>query len=149
MIVADILSRKGAEVFSINYDGLVSEAVRILHEKHIGALLVLDAEQNIQGIITERDILHMYAVAKDNVHDVRVKDIMTSAEKLIVGQKNNDLEYVMSIMSENRIRHLPIISDQGKLAGMISIGDVIKGLLKNAEHEKKMLSDYIQGKYPD
>jgi len=54
----------------------------------------------------------------------------------------------MTVMSENRIRHLPIIRERGKIAGIISIGDVIKALLKNAEHERKMLSDYIEGKYP-
>jgi len=147
MTIADVLAQKGTQVFTINHDELVSEALRIFTEKHIGALVALDAEQNIRGIITERDILHMYA-AGDSGRGTLVKDIMTPAKKLIIGQKNNDLEYVMSIMTENRMRHMPIIDDKGKLAGFISIGDIVKALLKNAEYEKKVLSDYIQGTYP-
>lgn len=148
MIVADILAQKGSRVFLIDPEELVSEALRTLHKKRIGALVVVDAWHNINGIITERDILNMYAMAKGRVKELPVKDIMTPAKKLIVGQKTNELEYVMSIMTENRIRHLPIINDKGKLEGMVSIGDVIKGLLKHVEYEKKLLADYIQGIYP-
>jgi CBS domain-containing protein len=148
MIVADILAKKGSQVFSISPDGLVSEALHLLNKKRIGSLLVLDAEQNIKGIITERDILNMYAKAKGSVKNKKVKDIMTPAKKLIIGEKNSDLEYIMGIMTENRIRHLPIICEKGKLAGFISIGDIIKGMIVKIEHEKKMLSDYIEGKYP-
>ena len=150
MKVEDILAQEGSTVFSIYYEALVSEALHLLNEKRIGALVVLDASENIKGIITERDILHMYANINDQVQikNTRVKDIMTPAEKLIIGQKSNELDYVMSIMTENRMRHLPIIDDQGKMIGFVSIGDIVKGLLKHAEYEKKLLSDYIQGTYP-
>ena len=148
MMVSDILAKKGSEVATIDFSEKVSNAIRLLHDKHIGALIVTDNEQNIAGIITERDILHMYAEKSSAAENMYVKDIMTPSDKLIVGDENNDLEYVMTVMSENRIRHLPIIRERGKIAGIISIGDVIKALLKNAEHERKMLSDYIEGKYP-
>ena len=68
---------------------------------------------------------------------------MTPKEKLIIGHASDDLAYVMSVMTENRIRHLPIINEAGKLTAIISIGDVVKRLLKYAEHEKKLLLDYM------
>lgn len=148
MKVAEILAQKSTQVYTINPHSLVVEALQLLDAKHIGALLVLDEEQKIQGIISERDILHMFADAKRSAQTTHVQDIMTPATRLIVGDKNDEVEYVMNIMTNNRVRHLPIIDENGKLVGLISIGDVIKVLLKGAEYEKKLLLDYIQGKYP-
>ena len=144
MKVKYILADKGTHVYSIHPDKTVSDALKILNEEHIGALIVLDHEQNIEGIISERDILHKYAdVGCLPAQDALVKDIMTPKEKLIIGHASDDLAYVMSIMTENRIRHLPIVNEAGKLIAIISIGDVVKRLLKYAEHEKKLLLDYI------
>lgn len=148
MKVVEILAQKSSQVYTINPHSLVTEALQMLEAKHIGALLVLDEEQKIQGIISERDILHLFADAKRSVQDMRVQDIMTPASRLIVGDKDDEVEYVMNIMTNNRVRHLPIIDEKGTLVGLISIGDVIKVLLKDAEYEKKLLLDYIQGKYP-
>ena len=140
-----ILDDKGPHVYSIHPDKLVSEALAILNEKHIGALIVLDDEQNIEGIISERDILYRYAdVGCVPTQDAQVKDLMTPKEKLIIGHASDDLAYVMSIMTEHKIRHLPIISETGKLGGIVSIGDVVKWLLKYTEREKKMLLEYIE-----
>lgn len=143
MKVKYILADKGAHVYSIHPDKPVSEALAVLNEKHIGALMVLNDEQNIEGIVSERDILYKYADVGHSAQDMLVKDIMTPKEKLIIGHASDDLAYVMSIMTEHRIRHLPIVSEKGKLTAIISIGDVVKRLLKYTEHEKKMLLDYI------
>ena len=105
--------------------------------------MVLNDEQNIEGIISERDILCNCADIGCSVKEMLVKDIMTPKEKLIIGHASDDLAYVMSIMTEHRIRHLPIVSEEGKLVAIISIGDIVKRLLKFTEHEKKMLLDYI------
>ncbi|GAK61243.1 putative signal transduction protein with CBS domains [Candidatus Vecturithrix granuli] len=148
MKVVEILAQKSSQVYTINPRSLVTEALQMLDAKHIGALLVLDEEQKIQGIISERDILHLFADAKRSAQDTRVQDIMTPASRLIIGDKDDEVEYVMNIMTNNRVRHLPIIDKKGTLVGLISIGDVIKVLLKDAEYEKKLLLDYIQGKYP-
>lgn len=145
MKVKYILAEKGTHVYSIHPDKPVSEALAILNEKRIGALMVLDDEQNIEGIISERDILYRFAdVGCAPAQEMLVKEVMTPKEKLIIGHASDDLAYVMSVMTEHKIRHLPIISETGKLVAIISIGDVVKRLLKYAEHEKKMLLDYIE-----
>jgi CBS domain-containing protein len=145
MKVKYILADKGTHVHSIHPDKTVQEALAVLNEKHIGALIVLDDEQNIEGIISERDILYRVAdVGCAPTQEMLVKDLMTPKEKLIIGHASDDLAYVMSIMTENKIRHLPIISETGKLEGIVSIGDVVKRLLKYTEREKKMLLEYIE-----
>ncbi|MDD3643616.1 MAG: CBS domain-containing protein [Candidatus Krumholzibacteria bacterium] len=148
MKVSEILSRKADQVYTIAPHSPVAEALKLLNDRKIGALPVLDEQRKIQGIVTERDILRMFAGAKNPSPSVRVQDIMTPALRLIVGDMHDDVEYVMNVMTNNRVRHLPIIDDKGGLVGLISIGDVIKVLLQGAEYEKKMLVDYIQGKYP-
>ena len=145
MKVKYIIADKGTQIYSIHPDKPVSEALAILNEKHIGALMVLDDEENIEGIVSERDILYKYADAGClPTQDMLVKEVMTPKQKLIIGHASDDLAYVMSVMTENKIRHLPIISETGKLVAIISIGDVVKRLLKYAEHEKKMLLEYIE-----
>jgi len=72
---------------------------------------------------------------------------MTPRERVIIGRKTDDIQYVMTMMTTNRIRHLPILAE-GKIIGLISIGDVVKALLDKSEYDKKMLEDYITGKYP-
>lgn len=143
MKVKYILADKGTGVYSIHPDKSVHDALMMLNEKHIGALMVLDDKQNIEGILSERDVLYNCADVGCSVKEMLVKEIMTPKDKLIVGHASDDLAYIMSIMTENRIRHIPIISEQGKLEGIVSIGDVVKRLLRYTEHEKKMLLDYI------
>lgn len=142
MKVEKILTQKGADVYSIQSNKYISDAVTIMNEKHIGALIVLDENQNIQGIVSERDILK--SIAKNGFQDMRIKDIMTPKDKLIVGSKDNDLEYLMSMMTENNIRHIPIM-DKEKLVALVSIRDLIKVLLKDAVYEKQLLTDYMSG----
>ena len=143
-----ILAHKGYKVYSIHPEELVSDVLRILNERRIGALMVLDANQNIEGIVSERDVLYKLYTSRDQALDERVKDIITPKEELIIGHEDDTLQYVMGIMTNNRIRHLPILNEEGKLEGLISIGDVIKAHLEEVEHENKFLVDYIQGKYP-
>ena len=148
MKVADILAHKSTQVFSIKPAQFVVDALKLLDSKRIGVLMVLDEDQQIQGIVSERDVVHMVADAKRSTLSTRVQDIMTPADRVIIGNNHDEVEYVMNVMTNNRIRHLPILGEDGRLAGLISIGDVIKALLNDTEFEKKMLSDYIQGKYP-
>lgn len=142
MKVKDILAKKGTVVFTIRPEQSVAEALQMFNEKRIGALMVVDAQQNIVGIVSERDLLRKFATAEGDVKALPVEDVMTPREKLIVGSKNDDIQYVMSVMTNNRIRHVPI-SDEVKLVGLVSIRDVIEILLEDAEYEKKMLTDYI------
>ena len=142
MKVEKILAQKGTDIYTIQPNSRISEAAKRMNEKHVGALMVLDGQQNIMGIISERDILR--AVAKEDFQGMLVKDTMTPKAKLIMSSKDNDLRYVMSVMAENKIRHLPIMED-GKLAALISIRDVVKTLLEHAEYEKEIMTDYMSG----
>jgi CBS domain-containing protein len=142
MKVESILAKKGPGIYSIRPDQTVADALKMVNEKRVGALMVVDQNQNIEGIVSERDLLRKFAAAEGNVKEMLVKDVMTPKEKLIVAQKNDDIQYVMRMITNNRIRHIPII-DGGKLVGLVSIGDVIQILLESAEFERKMLMDYI------
>jgi len=147
MKVEAILAQKKV-IYSILPNELISEAAKLMHENQIGALMVLDENQNIEGIITERDLLRQCVIAKGEVQYTVVKDIMTPKDKLITTNKDQGLRGVMRVMAENNIRHIPIL-DSGKLVGLISIRDVLKILLENAEFENKLIMEYMDstGRY--
>ena len=152
MRVREILSRKGDDVVAIEPQATVHTAVRRLNEHRIGALVVIDAEGSLAGILSERDILHECARLCDTVAagvpsleavgPVLVRDIMT--RDVITASPDDDLTDVMSTMTERRIRHLPIL-DADRLAGIISIGDAVKACVEIAEAENEQLKAYIQG----
>lgn len=148
--VKEMLKAKGHEVFSIATTGKLKDAVGMFNAKHIGALMVLGEDEGIQGIVTERDIMIKLAQTEGEIKDMSVKIVMTPKEKLIVGTPEDTIEYLMKVMTSNRIRHIPIVNpeDRSKLAGMVSIGDVVKALLHDMDHENKLLRDYIEGTYP-
>ncbi len=145
MKVKDILKDKGAGVATIAAEKTICDAVKVLVEKNIGSLLVLDVQGGIAGIITERDILKQCNQCLESFRDIKIKDVMT--KNLIAASVDDDLDYVENIMTQNRIRHVPIISNQ-KLAGIISIGDLVNLLRGECKVENRYLKDYISGKYP-
>ncbi len=145
MKVRDILKDKGTEVATIEAERTLCDVVKVLVEKDIGSLLVLDEKGGIAGIITERDVLKQCNQCLESFRDVKIRDVMT--KNLIVASPDDDLDYVENIMTENRVRHLPIISNQ-KLAGIISIGDLVNVLRGECKVENRYLKDYISGKYP-
>ena len=142
MKIKEILKRKGDHVHSIGPDETLKDAMSRLVEHNIGSLMVKAPEGEILGIITERDILRQCAAGKKGPDGIRVSDVMT--KDLIIGLPDDDLNYVMGIMTKNRIRHLPVM-DGDELEGIISIGDVVNAHLREAEFENRMLKDYIHG----
>lgn len=145
MKVKNILQEKGTGVATIGTEATIYDAVKNLVEKNIGSLLVLDEKGLICGIITERDILKECAQHFELLRQTKVKEVMT--KNVIIASPDDDLDYVESIMTENRVRHVPIISGQ-KLEGIISIGDVVKVQRGECRVENRYLKDYISGKYP-
>ncbi|MFH1336294.1 MAG: CBS domain-containing protein [Candidatus Zixiibacteriota bacterium] len=145
MKVKDILKDKGTVVATIEADKLIPDAIKNLMEKRIGSLLVVDEKGAICGIITERDILKECDQRYVSLQQTKVKDVMT--KNLIVASLEDDIDYVENIMTQNRIRHLPIIFGQ-KLEGIISIGDVVKVQHRECRVENRYMKDYISGKYP-
>ena len=145
MKVRDVLKEKGSEVATIGSEKTICDAVKVLVEKNIGSLIVMDEKGGVAGIFTERDVLKQCNQCLESFRDIKVEDVMT--RNLIVASPDDDLDYVENIMTQNRIRHLPIISNQ-KLAGMISIGDLVNVLRGECKVENRYLKDYISGKYP-
>lgn len=141
MKVKDILEGKGTAVATIPVKATLHDALRLLVKLRIGSLVVTDGHGPLVGIITERDLLQECAAHPDGVTERTVREIMSTNP--IIGVPEDEVAYVMGIMTHNRIRHLPIL-DGERLAGMISIGDVVKAQLEAAEFENRYLRDYIQ-----
>lgn len=141
MTIRDVLRTKGHEVVKIAPDRSIADAVRLLVEHRIGAVVVMQADE-ICGILSERDILRLAAVDPGRLTRDHVRDHMTT--DLVVGVADDEIEYVMEILTRNRIRHLPIVDD-GRLVGIVSIGDVVNALRGGLEAENRYLRDYVQG----
>jgi CBS domain-containing protein len=142
MRIKDILRNKGSEVVTIGPDVTVHEAILSLNDHNIGSLVVTAANGRGVGMITERDILKEGAERCDMIKVTSVGGVMT--RDVIIGVPDDDLDYVMGVMTKNRIRHLPVL-DGKELVGIISIGDVVSAHLRKTEFENRMLKDYIHG----
>ena len=145
MKVKEILKGKGTEVATVGAEETLCDAVKKLVEKNIGSLLVVDEKGAIAGIITERDILKQCDKRFQSLGETKVKDVMT--KKLIVASPDDDIDYVENVMTENRVRHLPIVSGE-KLEGIISIGDLVHVQRAQCKVENRYLKAYISGDYP-
>jgi CBS domain-containing protein len=123
MTIASLLARKGVKVVTIQPEHPIRQALALLAEHNIGALVVVDREARPIGILSERDIVRAAVRAEQAVFDRPVSELMT--RNVIVGVPQDDLVSVGATMTEKRIRHLPVV-EQGRLVGIISIGDVVK-----------------------
>ena len=145
MNVQDILDRKGSTaVRTIAPDRTIAEAVSRLVEHNIGSLVVVEGERPV-GILTERDILRCCADDIAKAASTLVSDVMT--QDLIIGEAEDTIDYVMGIMTRNRIRHLPIMGAGRMMLGMVSIGDVVESQLRETRYENRHLREYISGSY--
>jgi CBS domain-containing protein len=114
----------------------------VLVEHGIGAVVVEDHD-DIRGIFSERDVMRLATGGTAALRGTRVSDVMTT--DLVVGVEDDAVDYVMEIMTRNRIRHLPIVDEDGALTGLVSIGDVVNALRQEVEAENRYLRDYIAG----
>lgn len=152
MRIKDILDKKGSSVITIGPQRTVRDAIQMLCTHRIGALVVKAEAGEIVGIVTERDVLRECGERCPRAGEPTrleellcpelVKDVMTKS--VIIGMSEDSLDYVMGIMTKNRIRHLPVLQD-GELIGIVSIGDVVNAHLRETTYENRMLKDYIQG----
>lgn len=148
MKVEKILESKTSVVFSVHIDAIVSDALQSMDEKNIGALMVIDSQENIQGIVSERDIMRNCYRNQANVKGLAIRDVMTPRAKLLVARAEDDINDLMGAMTQNHIRHIPVVNEQDKVVGMVSIGDIIKAMLKDKDYQIRHLKDYIESKYP-
>ena len=141
MRIDELLEKKGMTVETINENEKLKAAITKMNEKHIGALIAVEDSGDIAGIISERDLL---MVCTNCTPDKSVKDQMTPGNKLVTLKMEDTLRTAMKIFTEKKIRHLPVLNSE-KLAGIISIGDVVKELLDVVEEENKYLKEYVMG----
>ena len=142
MKVYEILKEKGGKVHCICPDATLADAVSLLCEHNVGSLVVTDETSAIKGILTERDVLRNVAACSNN--RIKVKDIMT--KEVVIGLPDDEISFVMKVMTQKKIRHLPIMN-KGKLAGVISIGDVLKSLHDEESAKIRYLENYVSGGY--
>jgi CBS domain-containing protein len=143
MSVAGILRTKGASVITIRSYATIRELVRGLRDEGIGAMVVCNDGRTILGIITERDVVRALADRGATILDTSVSDLMTRQVTTCTPQ--DSVKHVMGLMTTHRIRHVPVV-DGGRLAGMVSIGDVVKNRLEEMETEANVLREaYIAG----
>jgi CBS domain-containing protein len=138
--IRHLLQEKGYDVWSVEPEATVLEALQLLAEKDIGALLVME-DGELKGIFSERDYARKIVLHGKASKDTKVRDIMTS-EVIRLGP-DQTIEACMAVMTEKRIRHLPIIEDQ-KVIGVVSIGDVVKSVIAEQEYLIDQLESYIQ-----
>jgi CBS domain-containing protein len=145
MKAKDILAVKGSRVITSHQDTPVMQAIALFFINRVGSLLIVDEHDHIKGILAPNDILKAVHTDIDNLHQAKVSQYMS--KDLIVAKPDDRIDYIQAVMTENRVRHIPII-DQGKLLGIVSIGDVVKAQLKEMDVEIQYLKEYMEGKYP-
>jgi CBS domain-containing protein len=145
MKLKDILRTKGSAVVNVPDTASVLAAVRAMVAARVGSALVFDAAGGVAGIVTERDVLKATAEHDQAVCSLAVRDVMT--RDVLVAGPDDTVDYVLSLMTERRMRHVPVV-DGGKVVGVVSIGDAVRAKGQLAEVEVHHLNDYISGKYP-
>jgi CBS domain-containing protein len=142
MLIAQILAGKGREVVSTRPDATVAEVAALLKARRIGAVVVTDDDGGLCGIISERDLARGLADHGADLLQMRVRDLMTT--EVSTCAPDDGIDKLMQQMTEGRFRHLPVMQD-GRMIGIISIGDVVKHRLQELEAETHLLHDYISG----
>jgi CBS domain-containing protein len=137
--VRQLLQAKGKEIYSVAPEASVLEAIKMMAEHGVGALLVLD-KGRLAGIISERDYARKVILHGKSSHDTPVSEIMTS--KLVTVNLAHTVENCMALMTEKRIRHLPVV-EGGGVAGVLSIGDLVKEVIAEQQETIKQLESYI------
>lgn len=139
MKIATLIS--GKKVETISSSASVHDLVNSLNTHHVGALVVSPDGKKIDGIISERDVVRAMPGKLDQLIGMRVRDLMTV--EVITCTENSTVAELMTVMTERRIRHIPVVSESGELLSIVSIGDVIKAHITEIENERKALADYV------
>jgi len=143
--VSKILEQKGTEVIRIDGDATVLEAVQAMVHANVGALLVTGADVNaVEGIFTERDYLRRVAVQGLTERGTTVREVMTTP--VVVITPDTSVEEAMALMTDRRIRHVPVVDDGGDLAGMVSIGDLVRLQSEEQSFQVRYLTEYISAR---
>ena len=144
--VREVLKMKTKEVWSISPYAMVFDALKLMGEKKIGALVVMDDKGKVAGIISERDYARKVILKGKASKDTKVEEIMTPASEMFAVKPDNSVEECMILMTGKHVRHLPVF-EKDKFIGVVSIGDVVKSIISEQETLIEQLSSYIVGKY--
>lgn len=144
-IVKQVLDGKGRDVWSVRSDNTVYEALEVMAEKNIGAVLVMDGEKLV-GIFSERDYARKVILEGKSSRETPVRDVMT--ERVFAVRPDQSVEGCMALMTEKRIRHLPVMRDDS-VVGVISIGDVVKAVISQQANQIEHLENYITTGHPE
>jgi CBS domain-containing protein len=140
MTVRSILNTKGHQIMSVGPDAKLSAAIKLLGEKKIGAVLVMN-QSRIEGILSERDIVRVLGERGASVLEEPVSNVMT--RKVVSCKETDTVAEIMEMMTTGKFRHLPVV-DNGRVVGLISIGDIVKWRVREYETEQEALRDYIK-----
>jgi CBS domain-containing protein len=139
--IASVLDEKGRDVFQIDADATVLDAIKRMVESNVGALLVTE-DRRVTGIVTERDYLRRVTLEGRTEKETLVREIMTSP--LVYVTPDTSVEECMAVMTERRIRHVPVFAEGRDLVGIVSIGDLVKFKSKEQDFQIKFLTEYIE-----
>ena len=131
----------GKRVETISSSATLHDLVNALNIHHVGALVVSPDGKKIEGIVSERDVVRAMPGKLDEIADMRVRDLMTS--DVITCTPTSTVAELMTVMTERRIRHIPVVDESGNLISIVSIGDVVKAHISDLDSERKALSDYL------
>jgi CBS domain-containing protein len=140
--VSDLLKHKGRDIWSLPPDATVYEAIDQMAQKGVGALLVMEGE-HVVGIVSERDYARKVILKGKSSWEIRVSEIMS--HPVIYARPELTVEQTMALMTEKRVRHLPVMVGE-RVVGVISIGDVVRGIIEDQEFEIHQLTNYITGR---
>jgi len=141
LTVDQLLHSKGTEVFSVTPHDSVLRAIEVMATRHVGALLVMNQE-TLLGVVSERDYARKVILKNRSSHDTPVSDIMTSPAVTV--SPEDTVHHCMQIMTEKRFRHLPVVKN-GRVLGMLSIGDLVKAVIQEQSQHIEQLERYIAG----
>ncbi len=141
MLVSDLIKRKGSAVTKASPETTVATLLDLLAEHRIGAVIV-SADGGVDGIVSERDVVRALRTAGAALLDAPISTVMTS--DVVVTGPGDTVEDMMRLMTDRRIRHVPVVTQDGRLAGIISIGDVVKSRIDELEADRDQLIGYIQ-----
>jgi len=142
-LVSSLLKHKGSQIWGLAPTATVYDAVEMMSDRHVGALLVLE-DGKLAGVISERDYARKVILKGKSSKETPVREIMTTP--VITVAPGETVEHCMQLMTDHRIRHLPVV-EEGKVVGVLSIGDLVKWTISAQEELLQQLENYITGKY--